>query len=71
MGDKPKVVVFCCNWSVYPGLQLTELDPSLKRDEIEPIVTICSWRPGGAPRGFQPLNVPATATRSVAVRDKP
>jgi F420-non-reducing hydrogenase iron-sulfur subunit len=44
MGDKPKVVVFCCNWSVYPGLQLTELDPSLKRDEVEPIVTMCSGR---------------------------
>jgi F420-non-reducing hydrogenase iron-sulfur subunit len=44
MADKPKVVVFCCNWSVYPGLQLTRLDPSLRSDEIEPIVTMCSGR---------------------------
>ncbi len=44
MNDKPKVVVFCCNWSVYPGLQLSRLAPSLEKATIEPIVTMCSGR---------------------------
>jgi F420-non-reducing hydrogenase iron-sulfur subunit len=42
---KPKIVVFCCNWSVYPGLQLSRLAPSLVDEaEVEPIVTMCSGR---------------------------
>jgi F420-non-reducing hydrogenase iron-sulfur subunit len=44
MSENPKLVVFCCNWSVYPGLQLSQLAPSLKGVSVEPIVTMCSGR---------------------------
>ncbi len=45
MSDKPKIIVFCCNWSVYPGLQLSELLDSFADDSgVEYIVTMCSGR---------------------------
>lgn len=39
-----KVIVFCCNWSVYPGLQLSDLSPTEKESSFETIVTMCSGR---------------------------
>lgn len=45
MTDKPKIVVFCCNWSVYPGLQLSQLPESTVDDSgVEYLVTMCSGR---------------------------
>jgi len=39
----PKIVVFCCNWSVYPGLQLS--DPEEEPDiSAGTIVTMCTGR---------------------------
>ena len=39
----PKIVVFCCNWSVYPGLQLSDLEgePNVSAGTI---VTMCTGR---------------------------
>jgi coenzyme F420-reducing hydrogenase delta subunit len=45
MSETPKVVVFSCNWSVYPGLQLSRLLPKDEEDKpFENIVTMCSGR---------------------------
>ena len=44
MSGKPKVVVFCCNWSVYPGLQLSRMLDDGIDATVEPIVTMCSGR---------------------------
>ena len=39
-----KAIIFCCNWSVYPGLQLSE-DVTVKPDpEYKIIVNMCSGR---------------------------
>jgi F420-non-reducing hydrogenase iron-sulfur subunit len=38
----PKVLVFSCNWSTYPGLQLSRLDGPAKSSE--PIITMCAGR---------------------------
>jgi coenzyme F420-reducing hydrogenase delta subunit len=43
MGKNVKVVVFCCNWSVYPGLQLSMLPEKLENSNVV-IVTMCSGR---------------------------
>ena len=40
---RPKVLVFCCNWSTYPGLQLSRLAGSDDGDR-EPIITMCAGR---------------------------
>ncbi len=44
MREEAKVIVFCCNWSVYPGLQLSTSSPTTEVDLAEPIVTMCSGR---------------------------
>jgi len=44
MREDPKVIVFCCNWSVYPGLQLSDLSCTEKESSFEIIVTMCSGR---------------------------
>ena len=45
MREEAKVVVFCCNWSVYPGLQLSHsAAPTGAKDLVDPIVTMCSGR---------------------------
>jgi len=41
----PKIVVFCCNWSTYPELQLSQL-PVQKKDISMIIVTMCVGRIG-------------------------
>ncbi len=39
-----KAIIFCCNWSVYPGLQLSE-DITVEPDpEYKIIVNMCSGR---------------------------
>ena len=45
MSEKPKIIVFCCNWSVYPGLQLSQFPSSAVDDSgVEYVVTMCSGR---------------------------
>jgi len=39
---QPKVLVFSCNWSTYPGLQLSRLEES--GTVSEPIITMCTGR---------------------------
>jgi F420-non-reducing hydrogenase iron-sulfur subunit len=39
---QPKVLVFSCNWSTYPGLQLSRQDGPEKISE--PIITMCAGR---------------------------
>jgi F420-non-reducing hydrogenase iron-sulfur subunit len=39
---QPKVLVFSCNWSTYPGFQLSRLDGPGKCSE--PIITMCAGR---------------------------
>ena len=41
--DSKKLIVFCCNWSIFPGLQLSE-SPSLIETPYGIIVTMCSGR---------------------------
>lgn len=38
-----KIIVFCCNWSLFPGLQLSE-SPTLINTPYGMIVTMCSGR---------------------------
>ena len=39
-----KAIIFCCNWSVYPGLQLSE-DITIESDpDYKIIVNMCSGR---------------------------
>jgi coenzyme F420-reducing hydrogenase delta subunit/formate hydrogenlyase subunit 6/NADH:ubiquinone oxidoreductase subunit I len=38
-----KAIVFCCNWSVFPGMQLSE-SPSLIKTPYGVIVSMCSGR---------------------------
>lgn len=38
-----KLVVFCCNWSIFPGMQLSE-SPALIKTSYGVIVTMCSGR---------------------------
>jgi F420-non-reducing hydrogenase iron-sulfur subunit len=42
MDGDPKVLVFCCNWSTYPGLQLSRSDGF--GSGFEPIITMCAGR---------------------------
>ncbi len=44
MEGKPKVIVFCCNWSVKPGLRLSKLSSNEKDDKS--IVAMCCGRVG-------------------------
>ena len=43
---KPKTVIFFCNWSSYPGLQMSRLSDSLSKKESEEkmMVSMCSGR---------------------------
>ncbi|UCB59420.1 MAG: hydrogenase iron-sulfur subunit [Thermoplasmatales archaeon] len=41
--DKKKLIVFACNWSVFPGMQLSE-SPSLVKTPYGIIVSMCSGR---------------------------
>lgn len=39
-----RTVTFCCNWSMCPGLQLSEMGPDMAQAPAEAIVTMCSGR---------------------------
>lgn len=41
--DAKKVIVFCCNWSIFPGLQLSD-SLSMIKTPYGAIVTMCSGR---------------------------
>lgn len=43
MNENARIIVFCCNWSVFPGLQLSE-SPTLISTPYGIIVTMCSGR---------------------------
>ncbi len=44
MNGSPKVVVFCCNWSMTPGLQLSRMEFKGAENASGIIVTVCSGR---------------------------
>jgi len=44
MAEEPKVVVFCCNWSVDPGLRLSIMPSETRKDPFTTIVTMCCGR---------------------------
>ena len=39
-----KAVVFFCNWSSYPGLQLSHSDLESQREDVKMMVSMCSGR---------------------------
>lgn len=41
--DQKKLLVFACNWSVFPGMQLSE-SPTLIKTDYGVIVSMCSGR---------------------------
>ncbi len=41
---KAKTVIFYCNWSTYPGLQLSRFNDNEKHDEHKYMVSMCSGR---------------------------
>ncbi|RKZ29559.1 methyl-viologen-reducing hydrogenase subunit delta [bacterium] len=44
-GENPKIIVFCCNWSVNPGLRLSVF-PDEEETTFKTIVTMCCGRVG-------------------------
>jgi coenzyme F420-reducing hydrogenase delta subunit/heterodisulfide reductase subunit C len=44
MNGQPKIVVFCCNWSMTPGLQLSRLESPGMQDASGIVVTACAGR---------------------------
>ncbi len=40
----PKAIIFCCNWSSYPGLQLSEISNEQPDLSKKIIVNMCSGR---------------------------
>ena len=44
MNGQPKVLVFCCNWSMTPGLQLSRMEPPGTQDDSGIVVTVCVGR---------------------------
>jgi len=46
MREAPKILVFCCNWSIYPWLQFSELPAPGGWGSLTSIVTMCSGRVG-------------------------
>lgn len=42
--DEPRIVVFCCNWAIYPGLQLSRMAPDAAAPLYATIVTMCAGR---------------------------
>jgi coenzyme F420-reducing hydrogenase delta subunit len=40
----PKAIIFCCNWSSYPGLQLSSVVGSPANHAYQVIVNMCSGR---------------------------
>ena len=44
MNGIPKVIIFCCDWSIYPGLRLSRMDSMEAENTSEIIVTVCAGR---------------------------
>lgn len=44
MNGIPKVIVFCCDWSIYPGLRLSRTDLTGGNNMSGAIVTVCAGR---------------------------
>ncbi len=44
MNGKPKVVVFCCDWSICPGLRLSRMELAGAENASGIIVTVCAGR---------------------------
>ena len=44
MNETPKVIVFCCDWSIYPGLRLSRMALTEPENTSEIIVTVCAGR---------------------------
>lgn len=44
MSGTPKVMIFCCNWSIYPGLRLSRMELTEGENMSEAIVTVCAGR---------------------------
>ena len=40
----PKVIVFCCDWSIYPGLRLSRMELKEAKDTSKVLVTVCAGR---------------------------
>jgi coenzyme F420-reducing hydrogenase delta subunit len=40
----PKVIILCCDWSIYPGLRLSRMDLTEENNTSEIIVTVCAGR---------------------------
>jgi len=44
MNGIPKVIIFCCDWSIYPGLRLSRMELTGADNTSEIIVTVCAGR---------------------------
>ena len=44
MNGLPKVVIFCCDWSIYPGLRLSRTELTGTENTSGIIVTVCAGR---------------------------
>jgi coenzyme F420-reducing hydrogenase delta subunit/ferredoxin len=44
MNENPKVIIFCCDWSIYPGLRLSRMELTGAENTPGIIVTVCAGR---------------------------
>jgi coenzyme F420-reducing hydrogenase delta subunit/formate hydrogenlyase subunit 6/NADH:ubiquinone oxidoreductase subunit I len=44
MNGIPKVIIFCCDWSIYPGLRLSRMELTGAENTPGIIVTVCAGR---------------------------
>jgi coenzyme F420-reducing hydrogenase delta subunit len=44
MNGIPKIIIFCCDWSIYPGLRLSRMELEESKNTSEVIVTVCAGR---------------------------
>ena len=44
VNETPKVIIFCCDWSIYPGLRLSRMELMEQENTSEIIVTVCAGR---------------------------
>lgn len=44
MNGIPKVIIFCCDWSIYPGLRLSRMELTGAENTSGIIVTVCAGR---------------------------
>lgn len=41
---EPKVIIFLCNWSTYPGLQLSRMSENGEKGDHEIVINMCAGR---------------------------